>query len=109
MYFLSTRNRITWSPDSITVLSWAISTSSSRMIAPMVVPGGREMSSILLPTTLLDLASPWAMASMASAAPRRRECTLTISPRRTWVSRVPMVAISGLMAMSISPPCTRST
>src|SRR5690606_5852658 len=29
MYFLSTRNSITWSPDSITVSSWAIITSSS--------------------------------------------------------------------------------
>ncbi|MNP64284.1 hypothetical protein D3C76_1597680 [compost metagenome] len=91
------------------VSSWAIITSSSRMIAPMVVPGGRAMSSMALPTTLLDFESPCATASMASAAPRRSECTLTMSPRRTCASRVPMVASCGLMAMSISPPCTRST
>jgi len=32
------------------------------------------------------------LASMASAAPRRRECTTTTSPRRTCFSRLPMVA-----------------
>ncbi|MNC76729.1 hypothetical protein D3C75_1285150 [compost metagenome] len=84
-------------------------TSSSRIIAPMVVPGGRPMFSMALPITLLDFASPWAIASMASAAPRRSECTLTMSPRRTWASKVPMVASCGLIAMSMSPPWIRST
>ena len=36
-----------------------------------VVPGGKPIFSIGLPMTLLDFASPWAIASMASAAPRR--------------------------------------
>ena len=81
---------------------------SSRITAPMVVPAAEAMSSIIARPPLLDLASPW-RSLMASAAPRRRLCTLSMSPRRTWVSRVPMVASCGLMAMSISPPCTRST
>ena len=39
----------------------------------MAAPLGRLMSSILRPTTLDSSSLPWAMASMASAAPRRRE------------------------------------
>ena len=38
-----------------------------------------------------------------------RLCTLTMSPRRMWVSRLPMVACWGEMAMSMEPLSTRST
>ena len=84
-------------------------TWSSLTTAPMVVPGGSLILPISLPTTLEVFSSPCAIASIASAAPRRKEYTFTISPRLTWVSRAEIVACCGEKAMSISPPCTKST
>ena len=59
-----------------------VMTSSPRTMAGMVVPGGKATSSIALPTTFELRLSPNATASMASAAPRLRECTRTMFPRR---------------------------
>ena len=58
----------------------------------MVVPTGSLISLIARPTTFDVFSSPCATASMASAAPLRNEYTLTISPRRTWVSSADIVA-----------------
>ena len=48
------------------------------------------------------------MASIASAAPRRSECTRTTSPRRTCSSSAPIVTVCGEIAMSIGPPSISS-
>ena len=75
----------------------------------IMAPAGSLICEIARPTTLLELRSPWAMASMASAAPRLREWTVTTSPRRIFQSREPMVACWGEMATSMGPLSTRST
>ena len=48
------------------------------------------------------------MVSIASAAPRRSECTCTTSPRRTYASSEPIVTVCGEIATSIAPFCMRS-
>ena len=55
------------------------------------------------PMTFELSASPCTTTSIASAAPRRSECTRTTSPRRTWASSDPMVTVCGEMATSIEP------
>ena len=87
---------------------WAMTTSSPRTIAPIVVPSGRVISSMRLPATGESPLSLWTIASIASAAPRRSECTRTTSPRRTCASRAPIVTVCGEIAMSMVPPSMSS-
>ena len=72
-------------------------TSPLRTSAANVDPGGDLISPIARPITFELFASPWTIISSASAAPRRSECTLTVSPLRTWVSSELVVACCGEM------------
>ena len=99
---------MTWSFTSTPVSWWASITWAPRTMKLMLAPGGSAIWSTRRPTTLELSAEPWAMASMASARPRRRECTFTMSPRRASASSEPMVICWGEIATSIWPLSTSS-
>ena len=62
----------------------------------------RQVFRINRPTTLEESSSPCATASIASAMPRRNECTASTSPWRMCARMVPTVTTRGAITISIS-------